>query len=105
MSVSEEWVETETGTRSWILKNGTVAQNLTGMTVALLMKNRTGASIDTSGDVVVTDAANGVVSYNPDAADFASAGSPYSVRFKVTDGTGKDRYYPTIAMQWYVLPL
>lgn len=72
-----------------------VAVNLTGTTVALVLRDRDGTLVDTSGDLTVTDPATGKVTWNPDAADLAVAKTPHRLRFKVTDAGSKIVYFPS----------
>jgi hypothetical protein len=53
-----------------------------------VLKNKPGILVDTSGDVVVVDAATWKVRYTPDTSDFNADNSPYYARFIVTDGSG-----------------
>jgi hypothetical protein len=70
--------------------------NGSGFTVSdLLITTNEGQPLDTGGDFGWVSAAAGTVYYDPDAADFEAAHSPYRVRVKVTDGDGKIRYYPS----------
>lgn len=69
------------------------AQNLSGMTVELILKRSDGTPIDTTGDdVSIPDAANGKVRYIPDAADFA-APDVLLARWKVTQAS-KVAFFP-----------
>ena len=87
--------EGTTKRQDFILKADGVAVNLTGQTVTLLLKDRDGTTIDTTGDVTVPDAANGKVGYKPDTADLTAAKSPYSAKWKVADGTGDVDFHPS----------
>lgn len=67
----------------------------TGLTVSdLLITGNDDTAVDTTGDFGWASAPAGTVYYDPDAADFDPAKSPYRVRVKLTDGAGKVRYYP-----------
>lgn len=108
----DDWVEGETAPRDYILKNGGVPFNLTGLTVTLELFQRDGTPIDTSGDVALVDAPAGRVRYTPDAGDLVPAvGEPYvettvseeigdfayfvrRARFKVSDALGGFGYFP-----------
>jgi hypothetical protein len=68
--------------------------DVTGMTVELVLTDRNGVAIDTSGDITVEDAATGKVRYNPDPADIDHTREPYTCHWKVTDGGGKVAYFP-----------
>jgi hypothetical protein len=74
------------------------ALNLTGKEVALVLKDRDGASIVVDpGDVVITDASAGAVRYSPaSTSTLTNALSPLSVHWRVrTTSTGKDFHIPT----------
>ena len=107
-----DWVEGETAPREFILKEDGVAFDGTGLTVELVLTDKTGAPVDTVGDVAWVDALTGLVRYTPDAADLMpGAGEPYvttkvsvpvgdfayfvrRARFKLTDGGGGVGYFP-----------
>lgn len=67
--------------------------NLTGLTVTAILTHRAG-TVDTAGDVTVTDAAQGKVAYTPDPTDLTAAAGSYRLRFKVVDGAGAIVYFP-----------
>lgn len=70
--------------------------NLTGATVTVLLSDRTGTAVASPGSVSVDDALNGKVSFTPtDANVFNAALSPYSIRWKVVDGSSAIYYVPT----------
>jgi len=75
-----------------LLVDGT-GLNLAGLTITLTLTHRQG-TVDTAGDVTVTDASTGKVAYTPDPADLTAAQSPYRARFKVVDGGGAVVYFP-----------
>jgi len=89
-----DWVEGETAPRDFILKEDGVAFDGTGFTPTLVVVDRTGAAVDTTGDVAWVDAAIGKVRYTPDAADLVAAKGELRARFKVTDGGGAFGYFP-----------
>ena len=72
--------------------NGTV-ENLTGLTVTFRMTNTEGADkvAETSDNVSVTDVTNGLVQYNPQAADVDTEGT-FNAYFRVADGSDKDTF-------------
>lgn len=77
--------------------------DLTGLTVALQLRDRTGALVATAGEVTVLSAVDGTVRYSPAATDLKAANGPYAARVKVTDGNGDDAYYPNGAADvWMV---
>lgn len=70
------------------------AANLTGLTITLQLRDRTGALVATAGEAAALVAADGTVRYSPAATDLKAANSPYAARIKVTDGNNDDAYYP-----------
>lgn len=90
-----ELVEGWTGNVDFTLLADGTAVNLTGSTVTLTLRDRTGTVIDTTSDVSVPTPASGVVRYSPDAIDLTASGSPYSARWKVVDGSSKVTYFPS----------
>lgn len=84
---------------------GRVAINGTGLTVVLVLRDRVGALVPTAGTVDWLVAASGSVRYNPAVTDLRTSSSPYHARFKVTDGSADDAYYPNgEAEEWKVRP-
>jgi hypothetical protein len=66
-----------------------VAVDLTGLTVELILRSKTGALVETTSDARVDDdPTTGKVYWTPDAADLSAAQSPYTLRWKVTDDSG-----------------
>lgn len=96
-------VEGWTGDLDFQLKADGVIVNLTGLTVELVLTDRDGVAVTTTGNITVFDAANGKVRYIPDAADLDDAKSPYRARWKVTDGTGKIVFFPNGVGDVYVV--
>jgi hypothetical protein len=84
-----------------LLADGT-AINGTGLTIALVLKDRGGNCIDKSGKVSWLDAAAGKVRYRPVLTDLLAKASPHSARW-VVSLLGQDSYYPNKAPeQWIV---
>lgn len=72
-----------------------VALNGTGLTLSdLLITGSDGTVVATTGDFGWVDQAAGTIYYDPDADDFVASKSPYRIRAKLTDGSGKVRHYP-----------
>jgi len=70
--------------------------NLLACTVDLLLSDRFGTAIVSPGTVTVTDTAEGKVQLTPsNTLVFDSTKSPYTARWKITDGSGKISYVPT----------
>lgn len=88
-------VEGMTSALSFQLLERGVPINLTGCTVTLMLTGSDGVDVTTSGDVTVTTAASGLLTYTPDAADLDAAKSPYKARWKIVDGTGAISFVPT----------
>ncbi len=99
-----ELVEAWTGPIDMQLKADGVGPDLTGTTVALILRGNDDALVDTSGDVsIIAPATAGKVRYSPGAADLVAAKSPYRARWKVTDAGSKVVYFPNgTADQWIV---
>lgn len=87
-------VEGWTGNMDFRLLADGSPQNLTGMTVAAVGYDRLKASVAFSGDVSILSATGGTVRLTPDTGDFLESGSPYELRFKVTDA-GLDVFFPS----------
>lgn len=105
MAIEVPIVEGWTGQLDLQLLADAVAADLTGMTVTLVIKDKGGNSVTPGGTVTVVDAANGKVRYSPVSNDFFVAKSPYSVRWKVVDGSNKTVFFPSgKADQWVVYP-
>lgn len=73
-----------------------VGVNLTGMTVTAMLRGRGQTTyMDTVGDVVLDNQTTnpGGWFFDPDAADFLQAESPYSLRLRVVDGAAKTVFF------------
>lgn len=69
-----------------------------------MLKDRSGTAVTTTGDTRVHGTpTTGQVYYQPDAADMTSAASPYSVHWKVTDGSGYVVFFPNSAADTIVV--
>lgn len=75
-----------------VLEKGGVPEDLTGDTITAVVKDATGATVTTTGDVTVISAIHGLVTITFDAGDLLADLSPYTVRFKGT--LGGDHYWP-----------
>ena len=72
-------------------------------TPSLVMHDKDGNAVTLKGTTEWVDAKTSKVKFSPDSEDLVAAGSPYTVRFKVTDQTGKDVFFPQgEAMVWRV---
>lgn len=75
----------------------------TGLTVTMVLRDRTGAVVPVSGKVDWLVQASGTVRYSPTTDDLKAERSPYAARFKVTDSSSKDAFYPNgKADEWVV---
>lgn len=105
-----EWTHGQTAPETFILEsadsNGDLQpEDLTGLTVALVLKDRTGTTVNTTGDVALVVAASGSVKYTPDSTDLDYTLSPYTAKFSVTYGDASIRYFPQgPPMRWIVFP-
>lgn len=89
-------VEGWTGTIDCYLVADGAAYDLTGATVTLLLFTVDGGQVTLGGSVAISSPATaGHVTYSPAVGDMYARYSPYRVRFKVVDGLGKVRYFPT----------
>lgn len=96
-----------TGGLEFRVKSDGTNQNLTGMTVALFLRDDAGTLVtftSSTGDVEATSSTGGHVTFYPPATTtLVSSGSPYSARVRVTDGTGKVVYYPSAKADVWVV--
>ena len=90
LELTEGW----TGPLPFTLKADGNPVDLTGMTVELILTDTNGSQVNTAGLVTVTTATSGLVAYAPARTDLTASGSPFAVRFKVTDGSAKVVYFP-----------
>lgn len=97
--------EGETSSLRFQLLEDGVPIDLSTFSVALLLTDRFGTTVSTSGMVTLPDAANGYVDLTPDNADlFDVALSPYAARWQLTDGNGGVSYVPRgLREQWTVV--
>lgn len=75
----------------------------TGLTVTLVLRDRSGGVVNVTGEVAWQTQASGIVRYSPSANDLKAERSPYEARFKVTDGSLKDAFYPNGAADVWVV--
>lgn len=91
MEIVEGW----TGNVDAQLKADGLAVDLTGMTLALILRDEDGTVVTTTG-VTVSSSTSGKVTYAPGSSnDLKSSKSPYSAHWKVVDGTGKIVFFPS----------
>ncbi len=97
MALIDTIIEGETIERGpFTLKRNGTTFDLTGMTVALVIRPAAGTDYsDTAGEVrIAADRTTGIVYFTPDADDFLAREKKYSIRWKVTDGAGTVIYFP-----------
>ena len=81
------WVDGDTSPRPFVLRENGQPVDLVGKTVSLLMRSTKGAlSIVTSG-IEITPAIPGGLTLTPTDSMLSVDLSPYSVRWRVTDGS------------------
>jgi hypothetical protein len=90
--VVEGWTQ-ELG--PFTLKVDGVVQDLTGMTVRLHLRDKSGTVLAFTGTTRVDNApSTGKAYYTPAATDLTNARSPIDVRWEVVDGAGKVVFFP-----------
>ena len=97
-------VEGWTASIDYQLKNDGVPFNATGMTVALELRDRSGAVVTEAGTTNWLDATQSTVRYTPNAGDLTFARSPMKVRFKVT-ASGQSVWYPRSEPEEWIIGL
>ena len=89
-------VEGTTGTLQFQLLENGVAISLSGLTVSLLLEDRTGTAVSSPGTVTVIDSASGKVQLAPTGTSvFVAANGPYYARWKLVNGAGSISYVPS----------
>lgn len=94
MALEVQVVKDTTAPFVFRLKNGTTTVNLTGASVTLMLYDENGAAVSFLGTLIVSDAANGLVQFTPNGADFDSAPQTLYFRVKVTNGS-QISFYPS----------
>ncbi len=91
--ITEGWTD-ELG--PFVLRVDGVAFDFAGMNgITLVLRKKTGATVDTAGDVRLDAVTTtGKVYYKPDADDFKAQFSPYTVHWRVEDGAGDIVFFP-----------
>lgn len=93
-TLNDEYTEGWTAPIEYWLQHDGVSFNATGMTPSIVLKDRDGNAVVVSGTVEWADALTSKIRFNPANTDFIASKSPYKLRWKVTDGSGKVAYYP-----------
>lgn len=93
-----EVVEGWTDALPFTLKADGTPIDLTGLTVALYLKDNRGTFIQSGTSAVsVTDSTGGVVAYTPQTtSELLAARTPYKIRFQVKDALQATVYVPNI---------
>ena len=102
LEITEGW----TAPIDYQLLDDGVAVDHTGFTVALILKDAFGGAPSTTstGEVAYLTSTDAKVRYQPSSGDLRASRSPYTARFKVTDGAGKIAFYPQgAAERWDVI--
>lgn len=76
------------------LTNDGTAVNITGATVQIVAFTKDSVEVKFQGTAGIVTAASGIVYFDPASNDLQSEQSPYSIRWKVTDVTGKVSFFP-----------
>lgn len=80
-------------------------EEIEGTTVTLVLRDKSGAVVDTVGDTGWLSLDASVVYYDPDAADLVAAKTPHTAHWKIHDVSGKDIYIPKgVGDDWLVSP-
>lgn len=88
-----------------VLENGSPLE-LSDFTVTLTLTDSDGVTIVTTGDVLVVNDINGVISYTPDSTDLDATYSPYKARWALTEDTGIVYYIPSSYRdEWDIIPV
>jgi hypothetical protein len=91
---TDEYTEGHTAPIEYDLRHDNASYDATGMTPSLVLKDKDGAEITITGTVEWATAATSRIRFNPAATDLVASKSPYTLRWKVTDLSGKIAYYP-----------
>ena len=99
----QAWIAGETLPRTFTLLADGEPIDLTSCTVELLLTDVNGAPVPTTGDLAITDAAAGEVTYSPDATDLTVAASPLSALFKITNALLQVGYSPSTGADLWIV--
>lgn len=90
-----EVIEAWTGPIDMQLQADGSAVNLSGSAVELILRGADGVMVGTTGNVTILSATAGTVRYLPDTLDLLARRSPYRARYKVTDGSSRQVFFPS----------
>jgi hypothetical protein len=101
--MTDDLVEGWTGPLDFALSTDGIALDGTGFTVTLILRDRAQGVVNVTGEIAWLAQGGGTVRYSPSVNDLKAERSPYEARFKVTDGNGKDVYFPNAdPLKWVV---
>jgi hypothetical protein len=101
----QSFIEGETTPRQFTLYgDDEEVQDLTGATVDLILTAADGTELDTTGTLVVTTPALGLVTFTPTAALMDPAYSPLSALFRATNGAQIGYVPGDGADEWFIYP-
>ena len=66
----------------------------TGLTVSLGLRDRAGALVPTTGNVSWLSQGAGTVTFSPASGDLVAAKGPYTAKWKATDSSSDDVFFP-----------
>ena len=103
--MATEIVEGTTAPLTFQLLEAGEPLDLSGLTVTLSLKDRTGTIVSTAGMVTVTNAIDGEVTFTPaNAGVLVAANGPYFARWTLTTSGGAVSYCPTeLQDKWTIL--
>ena len=80
--------------------------DLTGATPTLVLRDKDGTAVDTSGGAItILDAPAGKVRYSPPPALFEATRSPYAARWRIVDSAERVSFWPDRAADPWVVGL
>ena len=83
--------------------NGGTVLDVSGMTIALVGKDRLSNDLTFTGSVGASSPTTGIVYFDPATSDLKESNGPYRLRWKVTDSNGKVAYFPNAEpMTWII---
>ena len=76
------------------LKSDNVVVDLTDADVELLVRDHDDVDVALGGTSGIDTALEGIAFYDPTGSEFQASGSPYTMRYKVTDQSGAVSFFP-----------
>jgi len=80
-------------------------QNLGGLTVEIVLRDCNGTIIPVPGQSGKVTETGAEVYFDPEPGDLKASRAPYSVRWKITDGSNRVAFWPNLAaspVKWEV---